>query len=157
MKIKVDVNPEIKETEITISCSELNEDIINLQKQLTKQSGNEIQLELHNENTSYFVRVSDILYFETCDGQIIAQGAIDAYDSDYRLYELEELLPYYFIRVSKSTIVNTKKIAAITRNVTASSLIRFKDSTKIAYVSRSYYHQLRDRLESEVIKEVKHE
>ncbi len=68
------------------------------------------------------------------------------YKVRYKLYELEELLPEYFMRISKSTILNTNKIYSISKNLTASSIIEFQNTHKKAYVSRHYYKQLNLRL-----------
>jgi len=68
------------------------------------------------------------------------------YESSYRLYELEEILPGYFMRISKSTIVNLKQIYSITRNLTASSAVEFCGSNKKVYVSRIFYKALIERM-----------
>ncbi|MCL2487401.1 MAG: LytTR family transcriptional regulator, partial [Oscillospiraceae bacterium] len=64
-----------------------------------------------------------------------------------RLYELEELLPPHFVRISKSAIANTRHIFSINRNLAASSLVQFNRSHKQAYVSRKYYPALRQKLD----------
>lgn len=65
----------------------------------------------------------------------------------YRLYELEEILPKYFVRVSKSTILNVNQVYSIDKNITSSSIIKFSKSYKQVYVSRNYYKILKQRLE----------
>lgn len=87
------------------------------------------------------------MFFETDGDEIYAHTADDAYKSKYRLYELEELLPGYFMRVSKSTILNIKSIYAINRSVSTSCTVQFQKSYKQVYVSRHYYKPLRNRLE----------
>lgn len=62
-------------------------------------------------------------------------------------YELEEFLPRYFMRISKSTILNTNKVYSIQRNLTASSVIEFQNTHKQIYVSRYYYKPLKNKLE----------
>ena len=64
--------------------------------------------------------------------------------TDTKLYELEEILPRKFVRISKSSIVNSDKIYSIQKNLTASSLIEFKNTHKQIYVSRSYYKLLKN-------------
>lgn len=89
----------------------------------------------------------DILFFETDGGMIYAHTVDDVFQTKYKLYELEELLPRTFLRISKSAIVNTDKIYSIHRNLTASSLIAFQHTHKEIYVSRSYYKLLKSKLE----------
>ena len=69
------------------------------------------------------------------------------YQVKYRLYELEEFLPGHFLRISKSTILNTEKVYAIRRNLTASSEVEFQNTHKQVFVSRAYYKSLRHKLE----------
>ena len=66
----------------------------------------------------------------------------------HKLYELEELLPGSFMRISKSTIANLDYIYSITRNLTASSVVEFVGSNKRAMVSRGYYKLLVERLKN---------
>ena len=67
-------------------------------------------------------------------------------ETGYKLYQLEELLPNAFLRISKSAIVNLNQVYSITRNLTASSLVEFMHSHKRVYVSRNYYKMLVERL-----------
>ena len=64
----------------------------------------------------------------------------------YKLYELEEFLPGYFMRVSKSTILNTNHIYSITRSISSSSKVEFQNTHKQVYVSRYYYKPLKIKL-----------
>ena len=57
------------------------------------------------------------------------------------------MLPGFFMRVSKSTILNINGIYAITKNITASSIVQFERSHKQVFVSRNYYKALKQRLE----------
>ena len=56
------------------------------------------------------------------------------------------MLPGFFMRVSKSTILNTDRVYSLTRNLTASSLVTFADSHKQVYVSRNYYKALVNKI-----------
>ena len=75
------------------------------------------------------------------------KALVDAYKAKYKLYELEETLPRFFMRVSKSTILNTNHIFSIDRNLTASSVVAFTGTHKQVYVSRYYYKPLISKLE----------
>ncbi len=66
----------------------------------------------------------------------------------HKLYELEELLPRAFIRISKSAILNSSKVYSIARNLTASSRVEFFGSHKAVFVSRNYYKLLKDKISS---------
>ncbi|MBQ5426779.1 MAG: LytTR family transcriptional regulator DNA-binding domain-containing protein, partial [Pseudobutyrivibrio sp.] len=69
-----------------------------------------------------------------------------------KLYELEEILPRDFIRVSKSTIVNTDLISSIKKNITGASEISFRNCTKQAYASRNYIKALIEIMDEKRLK-----
>ncbi len=75
----------------------------------------------------------------------------------YKLYELEDLLPGGFMRISKSSIVNLDYIYSITRNLSASSIVEFSGSNKRALVSRAYYKALVERLHERKFKSCREE
>ena len=88
----------------------------------------------------------DIMFFETSGETVCAHTADDIFKTEFKLYELQKILPAKFIRISKSAIVNTVHILSISRNITSSSLIKFHKSHKQVYVSRLYYKELKQKL-----------
>ena len=136
MKITVDVDENYIENEVVIKCSEINEEIINLQKILSTRNAINTKIELEN-----------IIFFET-DGDVVkAHTRNNIFETKNRLYELEQILPCYFCRISKSAIVNVKEIYSITKNITASSKIEFKNTHKNIFVSRGYFKPLKNKID----------
>lgn len=105
------------------------------------------EIRLYRGNTEYYLTLDEILFFETDSDGINAHTRDNIYQTKYKLYELEELLPGSFMRISKSAIVNTSHIYSISRNLTASSVVAFADTHKQVYVSRYYYKPLINKLE----------
>lgn len=147
MKIRIDVDEKNVEEEVIVRCRQLNSEVIRLQKLLEQSMTNTNQLVFFKGETEYYLSNEEILFFETDGGVIYAHTVDDVFQTKYKLYELEELLPRAFLRISKSAIVNTDKIYAIHRNLTSSSLVAFQHTHKQIYVSRSYYKLLKDKLE----------
>lgn len=147
MKIRIDVDEKNVEEEVIVRCRQLNSEVIRLQKLLEQSMTNTNQLVFFKGETEYYFSNEEILFFETDGGVIYAHTVDDVFQTKYKLYELEELLPRAFLRISKSAIVNTDKIYAIHRNLTSSSLVAFQHTHKQIYVSRSYYKLLKDKLE----------
>lgn len=146
MKVKIEIASGASEPEVLIRCERLDESVIALQNYILELSHSSQVLMLKQGETEYYVPVKDILFFET-EGRMIAAHTKDKlFAADYKLYELEELLPPSFMRISKSTIVNMDYIYSITRNLTASSAIEFSGSKKTVLVSRGYYKALTERL-----------
>jgi len=146
MKVRIDIDENLSEDEIIIRCSKLDErtkKVYDTLMDFTK----ELHLMLYKGNVEYYFPLENILFFETTDNCISAHTVDNVYETTYRLYELEELLPGYFMRVSKSTILNLNHIYSISRNLTASSEVEFMNTHKQVYVSRYYYKSLKIRLE----------
>ena len=97
-------------------------------------------------NTEYYISLENILFFETEESGISAHTVKDVYSVKYKLYELEDILPMNFLRISKSTILNTNHIYSITRNITSASIVEFQHTHKKVFVSRHYYKILQLKL-----------
>ena len=63
-----------------------------------------------------------------------------------KLYELEEILPRYFCRISKSTIANIKAIYALDKSFSGTSTVQFYNTHKQVHVSRHYYQLVKEKL-----------
>ncbi|MCH5341028.1 MAG: LytTR family transcriptional regulator [Acetatifactor sp.] len=146
MKVKIEIEEGLEEEEVVIRCGSLNDSVVSLQNFISKQNNGKRYLALTAGETEYYVPLEDIYFFETEGREIRAHTAEQIFVCSYRLYELEELLPGSFMRISKSTIANLDHIYSITRNLTASSEVEFVGSKKKALVSRSYYKALVERL-----------
>ena len=150
MKVKIEIDSALEETEIIIRCNRLDDSLINLQNSIMEQGGIQC-ISLCKGETAYYVPIKEIYFFETEGREIRAHTAGKIFACSYKLYELEETLPGNFMRVSKSAIVNLDKIYSITRNLTASSIVEFAGSNKKAAVSRGYYKMLTERLNARKI------
>ena len=146
MKVKIEIAEGLEEEEVIIRCGTLNDSVISLQNYLSKQNDGKRCLTLTDGETDFFIPVGDICFFETQGREIRAHTGDKIFVCGYKLYELEELLPGSFMRVSKSTIVNLDRVYSVTRNLTASSVVEFTESRKQAFVSRSYYKAMTERL-----------
>lgn len=142
MKVRIE---EGDNDEIVIRCKKQTSDIFKLAYEIENLMSHD-ELLLTVGNKEYYVKKSDILFFETEDGKIIAHTSDGMYYSEYKLYELEKTLPAYFVRISKSCIVNIMKISSINRNITGASKITFSDTEKEVYCSRSYLKILKEKI-----------
>lgn len=147
MKIKIDIDENIKEEEIVIKCSDINDNIKKIKNYITSLNNKSLKLTFYKKETEYFLPLSDILFFETTDTCICAHTNDDIFETKYKLYELENILPNNFLRISKSTIININYVYSIEKNITSSSVVKFNKSYKQVYVSRMYFKTLRERME----------
>lgn len=147
MKIKIEIDDGLQEEEIVIRCKSLSDDVISIQKRITDAVNLRMQLEVTKGEKEYYLTIDEILFFETDTNGVIVHTATQLYETKYRLYELEELLPASFIRVSKSAILNSAKVRAIHKNITGASEVEFMGSGKKVFVSRNYFKLLMAKLE----------
>ncbi len=146
MKIKIEIDEQLNEDEITIRCRELNDQIEQLQKAVWEINASSQRYVFQKGESQYYLSLDEILFFEADDHRIYAHTKNEVYETRYKLYELEKLLPSYFLRVSKSTVLNMREVLSIKKNLTSASLIEFRNSDKRTYVSRSYYKMLEMRM-----------
>ncbi len=133
--------------EIVIRCKEITPRIIRFQQLLSEKLSDTRQLCFFKGSTEYYIDAEQILFFETDGSSVTAHSTKEVFETRMKLYELETVLGNGFMRISKSAIVNLRKIYSISRNVTASSAIEFAGTHKQVYVSRAYYKILKERLE----------
>ena len=146
MNIRIEILPDITEDEVIIRCRQVTGQIEKIQKLLTDEAAAIPQLIFLKDNKEYYFPLKNITFFETGENNVYAHTRNDIFRIRLRLYELEELLPRTFIRISKSTIVNVEQILTINRNLASASLIEFYKSHKQVYVSRRYYKSLSERM-----------
>lgn len=147
MKIQIEFDGALEETQVLIRCRELDEQITRIQQMLVEASKQERQFVFYKGDTEFYLSINDVLFLETDGKTIQVHTRDDIYQTRYKLYELEELLPGHFMRVSKSAILNTHHVYSITRNLSSSSVVQFRNSHKQVYVSRMYYKPLKSKLE----------
>ena len=146
MKVRIELVKDISEDEVIIKCKTLDNKIQKLEKVITEITDAEPGITFYKENIEYYFDINKIIFFETTGNYVYAHTKNEVYQVKYRLYELEQILPNNFIRVSKGAILNCKLIYSIKKSLTSSSLVQFEDSHKQVYVSRYYYKQLQEIL-----------
>lgn len=144
MKVSIELDPQMDEPEMIIRAPRLTEDVARLQQLILEQKMT--PLTFYKDRSEYFVDVSEILFFETDGEKIYGHTKEEAYEVRQKLYELEEILPIAFCRISKSTIVNTKQIYSIEKSFSGTSTVNFYQTHKQVHVSRHYYQLLKERL-----------
>ena len=145
MRIRIEIADEADE--IVIRCRERDEKINEIERALDSVLRGSEELLLYIGGTEYFVPRSEILFFESDGDKIYAHTVKNRYVTTYKLFELEDVMPSYFVRISKSTIANIKLISSLRREVSGNGEMTFKSSEKKAYFSRSYYKRLREKID----------
>ena len=147
MKIRIEPIEEPAEEEIVIRCHSLSDEIARIQHAVSSVTAEKQSLVLYKEETEYYIALEDILFFQTESSGIQAHTRNDVYYVKFRLYELEELLPAYFLRISKSAIINVKQIYSLSKSsFSTTSEAAFSGTHKKVFVSRFYMKLLKEKL-----------
>ncbi len=147
MKIRIDIDESISEEEVIIRCRTLSDEVAQLQRMLAQTVTRGQKLAFYRGDTEFYLSPDSILFFETDENGIAAHTGEHTYRTDYKLYELEKLLPPNFMRISKSAILNVNRIYSISRNIGTAAMVQFHGTHKQVYVSRMYYKVLKERIE----------
>ncbi len=95
------------------------------------------------ENEEYTIPVSDIYYVESVDKKTFIYCEKEVFQSNYKLYELENMLPRVnFVRVSKSTILNIEKLKGV-KTLVNSKLEAMLSNGESVCVTRKYLKDIR--------------
>ncbi|MGL5041593.1 MAG: LytTR family DNA-binding domain-containing protein [Culicoidibacterales bacterium] len=145
MKIILNIDKQAEES-IKITSNEYTEEIAIIYRKLQDRMAKQIVISGFLAGKEYFLTIKEILFFETEADFVYAHGATKAYQTKQKLYNLEKILPANFIRISKSTILNTNYLQAIESSLTGPRRIHCKNAKKVVYVSRKYYPELKAHL-----------
>ena len=143
MKILINENGAMDETQITIDCRKIDEQILRicaglrmLDKKVTGLIGDQ----------TFLLNASDILYIETVERKTFLYSAKKVYETPLRLYELEEQLAGDdFIRATKSSLLNFGKVASLRAELGGRMLCTMENGEKIV-VSRQYATVIKQKL-----------
>ena len=93
MKIKIEVDENFIEEEIVIRCSALSPQVQAVQKAVSEVIAGSQRFVFYKGETEYYLPLEEILFFETDGGGVSAHMADSVYQTRYKLYKLQELLP----------------------------------------------------------------
>jgi len=132
-----------KSPRVIIECKEINDEILRLKAHIRLFHA---RLTAHTEGKTVFVDAVNALYFESVDDHTFVYTADAVMEVDYRLYELENLLPRQdFFRISKAQIVNIQHIKALCPAFNRTMLATLTNGEQV-YISRKYSAELRKAL-----------
>lgn len=143
MKITINENDAFEQTEIVINCAKTDEEILKLISML-KQKNNKIA---GTKNEQTFVLVPNtILYCESVDKKTFIYCETEVYDTQLKLYEIEErLITNGFARASKTVVVNLMHIKSLRPDFGA-RLVLTMDNGENIMASRQYAAEIKQKL-----------
>ena len=142
MRVRIEKTESGNEDEAVIYCRKITPEIEALIRQISQMESGQLALSFFRGDEQYYLSLREILFFETDDERVYAHTDDNAYAVQQRLYELEAMLPAYFVRVSRSCIVRILHVFSIQKSLTRVNHISFRHSHKEVYGSRLYSSEL---------------
>ena len=143
MKIEIDIDEKYNELAVQIKAPKLTSDI---EKMISLMRMIDMQLAVKKDDEIILLETKQILYFEAVERNTFVYTKEDTYVIDLRLYELEQqLIDQGFIRISKTCILNLKKIQSLRADINRKIRVTLINGEQII-VSRNYADELRMRL-----------
>lgn len=143
MEIKIFKVGKDKPEEVEIRCHEMTEEVREIVAFVKTRQG---QLTGMQEGKQYEVAVTDLAYVEAVDNKVFLYTQKQVYETRQKLYELEELLrEKYFLRVSKSLLLNLMKVQSIKPAMNGRMLAVLRGGEEII-ITRKYVAELKKAL-----------
>ncbi len=143
MKINLDIDGKYDDIEVIIRAPHLNNDI---ERMVAMMRMIDMQIAVRRDNETYLLETDKILYVEAVDRKTFVYTNADTYESELKLYELEQqLVERDFLRISKQSLVNLRKIKSLKTDVNRKIRITLQNGEQIV-VSRMYSDELRRKL-----------
>lgn len=143
MKIEIDINEKYEDTAVVIQTPKLTKDI---EKVISLIRTVDSQITVSDNDETIVLDTATILYIEALERNTFVYTKSATYQSDMKLYELEEVLSNQdFIRVSKQMIINLRKVKSLKADVNRKIRVTLQNDEQIM-VSRMYADELRKRL-----------
>ncbi|WP_148551229.1 LytTR family DNA-binding domain-containing protein [Paraclostridium bifermentans] len=144
MKIDIDIDKRYEEIQVILRSTEMNDETIEILEKL-KTTKNKYILGKSDKKV-YIVDIKDIFFFYSENQKVFVETEDFRYEVDERLYEIEENFKNTsFIRVSKFSIVNLKKVKNIDMSFSGNLTINFINGKKES-ISRRYISKIKDYL-----------
>ena len=147
MKLILEEKAHIEETQITITCRQVDDQILRMvaslrafDKKITGLKGGQ----------TFLLTPGDILYCDTVDRRTFLYTSDQVYESPLKLYELlERLSQDEFFRATKSSLVNFSQIKSLRPDFGGRLNVTMENGEQLT-ISRQFAPDIRKKLYMEV-------
>lgn len=146
MKVKIQFISKEKEEEAVLNLHQENEKKEEIEQYLIHNGITNRTIMVSIDRKQIYLSCNTIYYIEAEQNLRVIHTKEQMYHSSSRLYELEDQLPWYFIRISKSVILNVnyvQKYCPIPNGLMMAEL----PQGQAVYISRRYLKPLLEKIE----------
>ncbi|MGX8693645.1 MAG: LytTR family DNA-binding domain-containing protein [Methanobrevibacter sp.] len=145
MKVNLFVSRDIDEPHADIHTNELTDNVTKAISILESEESNDM-LAVKKGSDITLLELQDIFMFRVEDKQVKVYTQNNEYLIKKPLYQVEEGLNQSFVRISKTTIVNLKKIERVAPSLRGMMFIELKNGLK-DNISRKYLPSFKEALD----------
>ena len=148
MKVILEKAEKPEDEEAYIRATEVTEEIKNAIDLLENNCRTIIVTRLREEKSpgeTYMLGTNLIYYTESIDKRTYVYTKDNCFETKYRLYELEDILSSNFLRVSKSLVINIRKVRSVKSELNGRMTAELLNGERIV-ISRSYVKDLKRKL-----------
>ena len=143
MKIEILVDEKAEDLTVSVTCRHLTPDV---EKILIALRMINHQLTAKKDNEIYLLDMEQVIYIESVDRKCFICTPDEVYETEIRLYELEQRLEEYgFFRVSKSFLIQLRQIQSLKADINRRIRVTMSNGEQII-ASRQYAQELKKRL-----------
>lgn len=140
MKLNLKEIENIEDEKITIEYVKITEEINGIISYITEK-----RIIAYKNEEAIYVNVKDIYYIEAVENRSYVYLKNDCLELKMKLYEIEQLGYKSLLRISKSLIINIKKIKSVRPDFSSRLEATLLNGEKII-ISRKYKKDLKERL-----------
>lgn len=140
MKLLLKQIQDINDERVTIEYVELTEEIKGIMSLI-----NDKTIIGYKDDEKIIVALKDVYYIETIDNKLFIYLKNDCLEGKMKLYEFEDLGFKSLLRISKSLIINIRKIKSVKPDISGRLEATLLNGEKIL-ISRKYKKELKERL-----------
>jgi len=145
MKVTINTDERYTETEITVNCNRVSDDI---DKLLAAIRLLDMKLTGRKDGRQYILEAADVVYIDSIDKHTFLYTLNGVYESSLKLYELEaKLADRDFLRASKNCLFNINHIHSIEPDFDRRLILSMTGDIKLI-VSRQYAAAVKEKLEA---------
>ncbi len=146
MRVEIKIDPSLAEANAVLHIPKLTEEISVLVKTLEAASSSVRLLTAKKEDKSYVIEPEQAELIRTEGGSVrLYNRSAQGFTLDKTLHELTQQLGYEFTRISKSAIVNIRRIDHVSPSFNGTMDIIMKNGMA-EYISRKYLGEFKKRL-----------
>jgi len=143
LKIEILVDEKAEDLTVSVTCRHLTPGV---EKILIALRMINHQLTAKKDNEIYLLDMEQVIYIESVDRKCFICTPDEVYETEIRLYELEQRLEEYgFFRVSKSFLIQLRQIQSLKADINRRIRVTMSNGEQII-ASRQYAQELKKRL-----------